>query len=227
MAMHMTDKRGLLAILVGDGRPLVTLTGLALIGSGLFVSFQAITGHFLPHDEAFLGMRAAELHAYRDGRIVHFMIHDRISFGGAIFAVGTLYLYLAAVPLARGRAWAWWTLLLSGLVGFGSFLAYLGYGYLDTWHGVATLMLLPVFVWGMVKTHFIVKPPTGIRVLRKPGVPLAVALEGRGGEGAAACHVRLSHAGRGRHHDRGHDQRFCARGSGLHGHHPDGVERDQ
>ena len=35
------------------------------------------------------------------------------------------------------------------MVGFGSFLAYLGYGYLDTWHGAATLVLLPCFVGGL------------------------------------------------------------------------------
>jgi hypothetical protein len=34
--------------------------------------------------------------------------------------------------------------------GFGSFLAYLGYGYLDTWHGLGTVLLLPVFVVGLL-----------------------------------------------------------------------------
>jgi hypothetical protein len=38
-------------------------------------------------------------------------------------------------------------------LGFGSFLAYLGYGYLDSWHGVATLALLPVFVAGLVASR--------------------------------------------------------------------------
>ena len=51
----------------------------------------------------------------------------------------------AAGPLRAGRAWAWWTLAASGAVGFASFFAYLGYGYLDTWHGLATLGLFPCF----------------------------------------------------------------------------------
>ena len=46
-------------------------------------------------------------------------------------------------------AWAWWALAVSGVVGFGSFLTYLGYGYLDTWHGAATLVLLPCFTAGL------------------------------------------------------------------------------
>src|SRR5262249_21201741 len=36
---------------------------------------------------------------------------------------------------------------------FGSFLTYLGYGYLDSWHGVATIFLLPCFVVGLWKTR--------------------------------------------------------------------------
>jgi hypothetical protein len=57
-------------------------------------------------------------------RIVHFMFHDRVSFGGTLLAIGVLYLWLLAFPLRQGREWAWYTLLLSGTVGFLSFLAY-------------------------------------------------------------------------------------------------------
>jgi hypothetical protein len=44
-------------------------------------------------------------------------------------------------------------LLISGGAGFLSFLAYLGYGYLDSWHGAATLALLPVFIAGLLYTR--------------------------------------------------------------------------
>ena len=52
-----------------------------------------------------------------------------------------------------GAAWAWWALLLSGAIGFLAFLTYLGQGYLDTWHGVATLFLLPVFAMGLWRSR--------------------------------------------------------------------------
>jgi hypothetical protein len=55
---------------------------------------------------------------------------------------------------------------MSGAVGFASFLTYLGYGYLDTWHGVATLCLLPCYVWGMVRTFSTIRPG------RDPGATL-------------------------------------------------------
>ena len=138
---------------VGDGRPLLVLTALVLVGAGAFVSFQAGTGHFLPHDTAYLGMTASELCLLQGCRILYFMIHDRISFGGVLIATGLMYLWLALVPLRRKESWAWWALAASGSAGFLSFLAYLGYGYLDTWHGAATLVLLPIFLSGMVRTR--------------------------------------------------------------------------
>ena len=137
----------------GDGRPLLVVTALVLMGAGSFASFQAATGHFLPHDTAYLGMTASELCLRQGCRILYFMIHDRISFGGVLIATGLMYLWLALVPLGKKEPWAWWALLASGSAGFLSFLAYLGYGYLDTWHGAATLVLLPIFVTGIVRTR--------------------------------------------------------------------------
>lgn len=145
----MIDHRGLIAALVKDGRPLVTLTALALLFSGGFALFLSIVRQFLPHDLAFLGMSAEELCRLGECRVVSFMFHDRATFGGVLIAIGTMYLWLAEFPLRRGAAWAWWTLTVSGAVGFASFLGYLGYGYLDSWHGTATLLLLPTFVAGL------------------------------------------------------------------------------
>lgn len=159
MRQHQQDlydlysKKGLISSLVGDGRPLLLFTGLILTLSGGFALFLAATGQFLPHDTQFLGMTADELCTYYECRIVRFMIHDRVAFGGALIAVGTLYMWLVQFPLRRREAWAWWAFAISGVLGFASFLAYLGYGYLDTWHGVATILLLPFFIVGLWRTR--------------------------------------------------------------------------
>ncbi len=108
------DDRGLLRDLAGDGRPLLSLTGLALILSGGFALFLSATRQFLPHDVQFLGMQPDDLCALSGCRIVHFMFHDRVSFGGVIIALGILYLWLAEFPLKRGEPWAWWLFLGSG-----------------------------------------------------------------------------------------------------------------
>ncbi len=148
-----TDTPSLPALLIGDGRPMLAVCGLVLVFAGTFALFIAARGEFLPHDVAFLGMTPHELCAVYECRVVHFMIHDRVAFGGALVAIGVMYLWLAAGPLARGELWAWQLLTASAVAGFASFLAYLGYGYLDTWHGAATLILAPAFLLGLIVTR--------------------------------------------------------------------------
>ena len=147
------DERGFLTSLLGDGRPALAALALGLVAGGGAALFLAATGYFLPHDEAFLCMTAAELCAAHGCRVVHFMVHDRAAFGGVVVAVGVLYLWVVESPLREGAAWAWWALLVSGAVGFASFLAYLGRGYLDVWHATASLALLPCYLAGMARSR--------------------------------------------------------------------------
>jgi hypothetical protein len=84
-------------------------------------------------------------------------------------------LWLVTFPLRRREEWAWWTLLLSGTVGFLNFLSYLLYGYLDSWHAVATAALLPLFVAGIWKTHSLLPAlRKGWRSLIRPGSPFTL-----------------------------------------------------
>lgn len=166
------DQRSFFESLIKDGRPLLTLTGVLLILFGLFAFFLAATKHFLPHDVVYLGMTSEELCTINECRIVHFMIHDRVSFGGALVGIGMLYLWLVEFPLRQRQAWAWWLLVVSGTMGFGSFLLYLGYGYLDTWHGVGTLGLLPCFALGLFKTRSMIEGPASITALARPSEPI-------------------------------------------------------
>jgi hypothetical protein len=161
MKQDAGDERGFLRELIGDGVPLLELTAAALFVSGAFAVFLSFRREFLPHDVAFLGMSARDLCAIADCRVVGFMFHDRVAFGGTLIAVATLYLWLAAFPLRQGLVWAWRAFLASGILGFGSFLAYLGYGYLDSWHGAATLVLLPMYAVGLVMT----RPIAAMRVV--------------------------------------------------------------
>lgn len=151
--MISRDSRSFFSEIVGDGRSLILLTAVALAFSGGAAIFLSLTGHFLPHDVEFLGMQPIALCELNQCRIVHFMIHDRISFGGVLVALAVLYAWLALFPLRDGESWAWWALVVTNVAGFGSFLAYLGYGYLDTWHAWATALLLPVTVLGIWRTR--------------------------------------------------------------------------
>ena len=172
---HATDDRrdaSLFSPLFADGRPLLTLGTLGLLLSGGFAIFLAAAGQFLPHDIQFLGMTAQELCAQNGCRIVHFMIHDRVSFGGTLIALSVLYLWLIHFPLRAGLPWAWWALLISNVAGFASFLTYLSFGYLDKWHGLATLLLLPCFAVGLARTYRTLRDPRGASCLmRSPAGP--------------------------------------------------------
>ena len=168
------QEESFIAVLVGDGRPLLKLVALILIGCGCFALFQASTGHFLPHDTAYLGMTAQQLCTMYGCRIVHFMMHDRVSFGGVLIALGVMYFWLLDFPMRRGEAWSWWAITVSGIAGFLSFLTYLGYGYLDTWHGVSTLALLPLYVWGLGRTWRILDEPRGWRAMLVPGARMSI-----------------------------------------------------
>ncbi|MEP6921958.1 MAG: hypothetical protein ABI967_12600 [bacterium] len=169
-AENIQDERGLLQALLGDGRPFLTFIGLGLILSGGFALFLSANHHFLPHDVQFLGMTAEQLCGINSCRVVYFMFHDRVAFGGALIALGAIYMWLAEFPLRQGDAWAWWVFTISGLAGFGSFLAYLGYGYLDTWHGVGTLLLLPFFLIGLWRSYGSLRQPRAFRSLLRPPV---------------------------------------------------------
>jgi hypothetical protein len=159
------DETSLFAPLFSDGRHLLTLGTLGLLLSGGFAIFLAAAGQFLPHDIQFLQMSAKDLCAHDGCRIVHFMIHDRVAFGATLMALSVLYFWLIHFPLRDRQAWAWWTLLLSNIAGFGSFLTFIAFGYLDTWHGLATLLLLPCFGAGLTLTYPKLQSPRHIRCL--------------------------------------------------------------
>lgn len=164
------DGLGLVESWARDGIGLLTVTALALVGAGAFAWFLAISDQLLPHDLAWLSISEDRLREIADGRLIHFMGHDRAAFGGTLVAIGVLYLWLIRFPLRDGRAWAWWVLASGGTAGFLTFLSYLGTGYLDTWHGLATLALLPPFALGLARTRATLATPSGPTTLVEPGV---------------------------------------------------------
>jgi hypothetical protein len=149
----MRDERGLLEAVLGDGRFLIALTGISLALSGGFAILQSVSGQLLPQDSHAVGMDSLALMQAGNRHLLGFMFHDRVAYGGSLLAIGVGYLWLAGFPMQVRPAWPWWALICSGGIGFLAFLTYLGQGYLDSWHGVATLFLLPVFVAGLWRSR--------------------------------------------------------------------------
>ncbi len=163
------DEHGMIAGILDDGPALLTVTAVGLIAAGLFAWFLAVSDQLLPHDLAWLTVAETDLRAVADGRLVHFMAHDRAAFGGTLISIGVLYLWLIRFPLREGLVWAWWLLAVGGSLGFLTFLTYLGTGYLDSWHGIATLALLPPFALGLARTRRRSIKPDGPTSLLRPG----------------------------------------------------------
>ena len=53
--MKDVDQRGLMAVLIGDGTPLLVLMSVALILCGGFALFLSAEKQFLPHELIFFG----------------------------------------------------------------------------------------------------------------------------------------------------------------------------
>ena len=168
MSSHPRREESFFLALAGDGSPLLLAAAAALVFAGGFAVFIAATGDFLPHDVNFLGLDAAELCRRQGCRIVDFMIHDRVAWGGALISIGTMFVWLVAFPLRQGAGWAWWTLTSAGVLGFASFLSYLSYRYLDVWHAVGTVLLLPVFVGGLIRSRKLISADSSPGSLLRP-----------------------------------------------------------
>jgi hypothetical protein len=189
----------LLRGLAGDGRPLVAAGALGLLASGIVAAFLGVTYAFLPHDLAWVGMDGAQLTSLADRRVADFMVHDRVAFGGALAATAILHLWLLRFGPAEGP-WAWWTLTVSAAAGFVSFLGFLAYGYLDTWHLLASLALLPLYAVGLAlaRSRFAVRngPPDaaahGLPAERPGRLVLILAAIGLVGGGLSVLWVGMT-----------------------------------
>lgn len=84
----MKDERSLLNPLLGDGRFLIAITAVCLILSGGFAILQSASGHLLPQDSHAIGMDARALEHAANHRLLGFMFHDRVAYGGSLVAIG-------------------------------------------------------------------------------------------------------------------------------------------
>jgi hypothetical protein len=146
------------------GWAFLAATGWMLIVIGLAAFGTAASIRVLPHEAHFLDSTVSEL-VFRDhaGNLIGYMMHNRVSFGGALIAIGLLYVWMANVLLREGAAWAWWAFLLSGYLGVSSFLGYFLTDYLDMWHGFGSIGLALTITLGLVLSFQMLVPPRGIK----------------------------------------------------------------
>lgn len=155
--LHSADPTQLQRSLVGSSESIgVMLLGAfaaatALLGATYLV--LAIVVPLLPNDTDYLGISASQLCAVEDCRLVDFLSHGRMSYGGVLVAIGVMMTWLTMGPLRREEPWAWWTLLLAGITTYGSFLTFLAYGYFEPWHGAFVCIVSALGIAGLILTR--------------------------------------------------------------------------
>jgi len=120
-----------------------------LIAVGCAALIAAFSVVMLPHEHTATGLNPALLAHSHGPLLVDYLIHNRVSFGGALVGCGLLYHWLITHPLRQGESWAWYILALSGGVGVLSFAGYFLRGYIDPLHGLGSGLLAAALAWGL------------------------------------------------------------------------------
>jgi dihydroorotate dehydrogenase len=115
-------------------------TGIGLVLAGFTIAGVGAIAVFVPQDLEFMRTTRADLSGVNE-RLVALIAHDRSGFGGALWSTGVAVLTASLWGFERGSRWLWWTLLISGSVGFALTLGvHFGVGYTSFAH------LLPAYI---------------------------------------------------------------------------------
>lgn len=135
----------------------VALLGAAMVVGGLAAAAITLGPVLLPYDAAYLGTDVEGLEAINP-LMVEFLQHDRITLSGTMVSIGLLYSGMAWGGMRAGRGWARQAVAAVSLVGFPTFLLFLGFGFFDPLHGAFAAVLGPLAVLGHVRPRSARRP---------------------------------------------------------------------
>lgn len=99
------------------GQLMFVLIGAGLLTAGITIAFVGCSTIFVNEDLLYMGTTRCQLENVGP-HMLPLIAHDRASFGGCLWAVGTVELLTSMYGFRQGNRWIWWTLLLGGLPGF-------------------------------------------------------------------------------------------------------------
>jgi hypothetical protein len=135
------------------------LVGIGLIVAGIGAAAITVGPVLLGYDRDYLGLTVAGLDAI-DPHLVGFLQHDRITMAGNMIGIGILYCGLACGGIRRGRGWARTTLLISGVVAFGTWFYFLATGFVEPLHTTVVVILFPALMIAVIRAP--VTPPARV-----------------------------------------------------------------
>jgi dihydroorotate dehydrogenase/uncharacterized Tic20 family protein len=127
-----------------------TLVAIGLVIAAVAVIVVGLTSVLLPYDESFLGVKMIDLPNI-NANLLKFMSHDRVTLGGTSLSGAVLFLGLAVCGIRRRMKWAYVAELAGVTAGFLAFFLYLGFKYFDPLHAIVCVVILPFFIWGILR----------------------------------------------------------------------------
>jgi dihydroorotate dehydrogenase len=149
------------------------LFGFAITVAGFIALFFSMTAVILPYDEIFLGLFRRDIINFNPA-ILYFMAHDRMTLSGTMISGGIIYMQLARHGIRHGLHWARKAVHIAGTIGFLGIFLFIGYGYFDWLHGLFWLILLPLFIFGYVKSKHAKASPISINLLNSQSWKLSL-----------------------------------------------------
>jgi dihydroorotate dehydrogenase len=135
------------------------LFGLFILIGGILAFLFSLTTVILPYDEFFLKMDRQAIWSFNE-RIMLFMAHDRMTLAGTMISGGIVYMMLSKHGVKQGIRWAKQAIDIAAIIGFLGIFGFIGYGYFDWLHLIFWLILLPVYLYGFIKTRGIQGTPS-------------------------------------------------------------------
>ncbi len=122
------------------GQLMFVMIGAGLLTAGITIACVGCSTIFVNEDLLYMGTTRCQLENVGP-HMLPLIAHDRASFGGCLWAVGTVELLTSMYGFRQGNRWIWWALLLGGLPGFFAvFGIHFAIGYTHLMH------LLPAYI---------------------------------------------------------------------------------
>lgn len=134
--------------IIGPGWLWLFFLGAGLVIGGCVAWFVACNIIILPNEEQSLHLTRAAI-AHINSKLLRFISIDRTIHGATAMSLGIIYCQLAFFGVRKGSNWAYRTITVSAIVGFLSFVLFVGFKYFDTLPAAFAAGLLPGLLFGM------------------------------------------------------------------------------
>lgn len=135
------------------GQLLFVMIGFGLLVAGIVISGVGCSSVFVKEDLLFMHTTSHHLLS-ANPKLLPLIAHDRASFGGSLWGVGTAEFLLSLYGYQAGQRWVWWALLLGGLPGFVAVMGiHFAIGYTHFVHLFPAYLAFLMYIAGLILSY--------------------------------------------------------------------------